>query len=355
MLPRLAIIAVAMWPLLPSANGQPQAGELTSPHAQRGKDSAPPAPAEGLWPSQRLVNLMLVRWAERVSHKYELDDVQRAKVREVVTKRWSGFLTQNRSSIQPIVNELIEMRLELQPPTKDRVQAWAERAMPLLEKVREQFDQGTAEFRKVLTPLQRVEFEVDALKIGIGMKLAEQKLQQWKKGKYEQGDLWEPPSAQRRRRRSERRDAGPPAADFGTRGSQPDRTGAAGSLPAGASTTPPPDQTDQIALELQAWDRYVEEFIRIYALDEGQRDAVRSVLSELKDRAIAHRDRRRDDMADLEQRIETFTGNDDELADLKQQLTELYGPIDDMFQELKHRIEQIPTQKQRAKVAQNSE
>ena len=114
----------------------------------------------------------------------------------------------------------------------------------------------------------------------------------------------------------------------------------------------PAAQEDQIALEVVAWERYVEEFIRIYGLDEGQRTAVLSCLSELKQRAIAHRDKRRDDIATLELRISNFTGSDEELAGLKEQLTELYGPIDDMFQELKARIEQIPTARQRAEAAQ---
>ncbi len=352
MLARLAIIAVVSWPLAAALGVQTEDGAIPPPQAQREGDTAPLSPPEGLWPSQKLLNLMLGRWAEQVSEKYDMDDVQAAKLRAKVTERWGGFLKQNRSTIQPIVNEFIEMRMELQPPAKDRVQAWAERTTPVFDRFRAQLNQGMAEFREVLTPFQRVRFEIDALKLAVGMKLAEGKLKQWKKGEFDENDFWETPAAERKKRRAERRRRRKEEAE---KTAEADATAPAGPTSADASTTPPTGKTDQIAVELKGWDRYVEEFIRIYALDEGQRDAVLSVLSELKDRAIAHRDRRRDDIVKLEHRIKTFTGADDELSDLKQRLTELYGPIDDMFKELKRRVEQIPTQKQRARVAENSD
>jgi hypothetical protein len=77
---------------------------------------------------------------------------------------------------------------------------------------------------------------------------------------------------------------------------------------------------------------------------------VLSVLSELKERALSHRDRHRDEIAKLEARIASFGGSEEELPELKGQLTELYGPIDDMFKELKLRIESVLTAEQRGGV-----
>lgn len=284
------------------------------------------------------MNLMLTRWADEVSRQYELDDAQRTKVREAVVKRWSGFLNEHRSAIQPIVNEFVEMRMELEPPTKERVQAWAKRATPVFEQFREQLNQGTAEFREILTPLQRSKFELQALQFGVGVQVAEQKLKQWQNGEFEPSEFWEPTTdPERRERREERRRHRQEAAKKQ------------------AKAEPEPEETDQIALELKAWEDYVKAFVRIYSLDNGQRTTALSILSELKQRAIAHRDRHRDDIAKLEERIQSFTGTEEELADLKKQLTELYGPIDEMFNELKRRIEQIPTTEQLAAVAKNGE
>ena len=308
-----------------------------APPAEVTQDVAPSGQLEGLWPSEKLMSLMLTRWADEISRQHELDDEQRTKVREAVTKRWSTFLNENRRTIQPLVNEFIEMRMGLEPPKKEQVQAWAGKATPAFEQVCEQVDQGTAEFREILNPLQRAKFEREALKIGVGLQIARQKLKQWEAGEYEVGEVWQPKASERRQRRAERQ----------RRSSEQETK----TTPAAPKT----EETDQIALELGAWEEYVEEFVGVYQLDEGQRTATLSVLAELKERAIGHRDRRRDEIAKLEHHIETFTGSEEELGELKKQLTELYGPIDEMFQELKRRIEQIPTARQRETVADNGE
>ena len=116
------------------------------------------APAEGLWPSPKLLNLMLLRWAEEAFDEYDLDGDQRTKVREATVKRFETFLTENRSQIQPLANEFIEMRMTLEPPSKERVQAWADRALPVFEKTRDKIRENNDEFRKMLRPMQRAKF-----------------------------------------------------------------------------------------------------------------------------------------------------------------------------------------------------
>ncbi len=285
--------------------------------------------AEGLWPSPKLMRLMLQRWVEEACDEYELDAEQRAAVKEEAIERWSEFLTENRAQLQPLVNEFLEMRMDLTPPPSERVKEWAERAEPVFEKTRQQVGESHDEFRKVLRPMQRAKFEVDALKMNAGMAIAEQKLAQWKRGEVDNDVFWEARSADRRSRREERRRR------------REEREAAEAQATA---ETP----VDQIAAELGRWDKYVADFITGFRLDEGQRTAALSCLSELKERAIAHRDHRREDVAKLEQQIESFTGSPSTLEELKKQLAELYGPIDEMFKELKSRLEVIPTTQQRA-------
>jgi len=280
---------------------------------------------------------MLLRWAEETCAEYDLDDPQRAKVRDDLVEQWSGFLTENRSVLQPLANEFIEMRMTLEPPSKERVHAWAERALPVFEKTRDQIRESHDEFRKVMRPMQRAKFEVDALQMSAGLAIAEQKLKEWKQGEFDKDVFWEPLPAERRARREERR----------RRRTGPDPTAVAES---------PKTPVDQIAVELDSWEKYVADFVQLFHLDEGQRTAALSCLSELKERAIAHRERRRDEIARLEYRIQNNTATlEAPLDDLKKQLRELYGPIDDMFKELQTRLEQIPTAEQRAAVAQRQQ
>ena len=334
MLFRLSLVAGSVLLFLAPALGQQTVPADETAPDRPAKPAEPPA-LEGLWPSAKLMHSMLVRWADDASARYELDDAQRAKVREAVVQRWTGFLNENRATLQPLANEFFELRMSPEPPPKEAVQAWAKRAAPVLAQFREQINEGTEEFGRVLNPLQRAKFELENLQVGVGLRVAEQKLKNWQEGNFEPREFWIPPRAERRRQREERRRAA-----------------------AGGEAVKPeaaPVETDQVVLELQAWDKYVEEFVRIYDLDEAQRTTARSCLTELKRRALDHRDRRREEIARLEERIQNNRGTDEELAEIKKQLLELYGPIDDLFKELKRRIETIPTTEQRARVAERSE
>lgn len=305
------------------------------PEANGVQSNAPAdaAPSDGLWPSPKLLNLMLVRWAEETCEEYDLDDDQRAKVRETMVKRFEGFLTDNRSQIQPLANEFLEMRMTLEPPSKERVQDWADRALPLFEKTRDQIRESNDEFRKVLRPMQRAKFEIDALQMGAGMAIAEQKLKEWKGGEFDKAIFWEPLPAERGERREERRSRSEPRHPSG---GQAD------------ASEPAETPVDQIVAELDRWEKYVVDFVQMFNLNEGQRTTALSCLSELKERALAHRDRHRQDIARLEYRIEHNTASDAPLDELKKQLNELYGPIDDMFKELQNRLDKVPTAQQRA-------
>lgn len=339
---RLTVVTMILFPLSMVTNGQTADAVPPDRSGPPGAD-APPAEPQGLWPSPKLMNLMLLHWADEFSHQYELTSAQRTLVRDAVVKRWSPFFKENNSAIRPLVNEFIEMRLELEPPDLKTVQAWAKRAMPLFEQVREQINLGTADLREILNPNQRAKFERQVLELEVGLQAAEKRLTQLQRGDFdvrELPELWEPNAAERRKRRQERRRR----MDNAGKTLEPGVT----DWKVGPTIINKVDQeeTDQIALELKAWEAYTEGFIRVYHLDEGQRSAVLSFLSELKQRAMAHRDTRREDIAKLEQRIDRFAGGDAELTELKEQLTELYGPIDEMFKELKHRIKQVPTAEQ---------
>ena len=337
MLIRMLILTVGLWSMQGLGDAPP--GTSSPPTAQSDTKSA--TPPEGFFLlSSNVADLLIVRVADEFSHEYELDKAQADKVREAMVKRWGGFLRENREAIQPVVNEMFEIRFDIKPPAKERVQAWAGRALPLLDKMREQVEQGRGDLREVLTPEQRVRLDQQALELGFGLKLARQRLHQLKEGAFEAEhlrELWEPPAAQRAQRREKRRRQREEAAN---QREQTERQQTA--------------EADQITLELKAWETYVENFMQTYRLDEGQRGAAISCLSELKQRAIEHRDRHRDEITAMEHRIKNFSGSDEALEQLKRDLTKLYGPIDEMFQELKRRIEPIPTAVQRTAIDVNA-
>jgi len=302
---------------------------------------------------------LLVRWAEEVGHRYELDDPQRGQLRDQVLKRWTPFLQEHKRRFQPLFNEFLEMRLGVEPPKKEQVQDWAERAAPLFDDVRKQLDEGASGFREILTPAQRIKFEFDFLGYQAGAKMAEAMLRQWQGGKYDEKEVWTPPG---RRTVSNQNEAGQGMdKETGTNQKRSDqeapfRTGSPGDRADQSREREGADATgeDQIALELDAWTSYIGRFIQLFELNDAQKGAVLSMLQELKSRATDHRDRHHEEIERLEQRIAHFSGGDKEMEELKKQLAELYGPVDEMFQELKKRIDNVPTEAQRAAAQEKS-
>lgn len=318
---KIASIILSVWPGV-LAGAQPNDKVGPSPPTPQATAADSAVPREGLWPSSKLLGSLLARVADQVAHRYELDEDQRKRARDLITSRWKTFLDDNRNELQPLLNEFIEMRMDLEPPDKDRVEQWAKRAGPAFELFREQIETGASEFREVLTPRQRTQFEVERLQLGFGLTVAEQKLRLWQQGQFEEREFWQPPPAERRRRREQ-----------GGSAKEQDQKPTA--------TEDAKTETDPILQELAAWDRYVEQLILLYKFDDAQRTTALSVLTELKGRALDHRQRRKEDIASLENRIGTFSGSDDELDELQKRLTELYGPVDDMFEELKRRLDSI--------------
>lgn len=288
--------------------------------------SPPPPPMEGLWPSDKLMSQLLLRWADDVCVQFDLDESQREKASSGLVKRWSPFLNEKRGQLQPLLNEFVEMRMDLKPPSADQVKAWAQRALPVFQECREQMNQGTTEFREILHSGQRIKFEIEAAKFNAGMVYAEHKLMRWREGDFEEKELWEPTPAERRKRRAEKE-----------RKDHADRAAAART------------EKDPIAVELDSWEEFTKQFILKFALDEPQRLAALSCLEELRGRALEHRDRHRSEIARLESRIQRHAGSETELNDIKIELSKLYGPVDEMFQELKRRLEAIPSDAQREK------
>lgn len=294
------------------------------------KEVKPADESLGLWPSPKLTRLLVRRWATRMGDRYDMDDTQREKLQGAVVDRWLPFLKKHRDDMEPLFEEFVEMRLELSPPSREDAQAWARRALPLLDVLRTELADGADDMREFLTPMQRLKFEAQRLQFALGMSIAEQRLKNFESGEFDADaldDLWKPNASRRRARRKER------AAERARKNAK-DRDASG--------------PTDQIELELLAWEKYINDFIKQYELNDGQITAVRSCFDELKQRAKLHRERHGHDLDELERRIQAHGGGEQETKELEERLTELYGPIDDMFGELKRRIELIPTMVQRA-------
>ncbi len=310
-------------------------GQTTPPVAKPdGKVIAAAKAPEGLWPSEKLLGLLLARVADQVTDRYGLPEDRRGDVREAFVNRWSGFLNDHRGQIQPLANEFLEMRLGLTPPDKTRVQEWAERTGPLFDEIKRQVRDSRMAVGETLEPGERTKFAAESMAMEVGLQFVEMKLSEYASGHFDEVDFWQPYGMDREAKQELRDNR---------------RTKRRAAVAEIRRTQPP---VDQVGIELSLWEVFTVDFIRIYDLDEGQRSAARSCLSELSERARSHRDRYRDEILRLERQIAGEKSTESELVEIQEKLVSLYGPIDEMFSELKNRLGRIPTSHQRARVSE---
>lgn len=287
----------------------------------------------GFWPTHRMMESLIGRWAEMVASRYELDERQQKELLSQMQRRWLRFADDNEKLLKPLFNDYVEMRLQMEQPTKEQIIEWSQRAAKAFDLFESEINRGTEEMRNLLREDQLPKFEADVLGFQAGMQFARIQLGRWQQGEYREQEFWDPPMAVRRARRAEE-EARRAAAEKSR-----------GEADAAAVSTAPPDQ---VAAEVDAWQKYVEEFIARYRLDTAQQKTARSILHEMRERALSFRDANKLEIDRLEERIAASRGTPEETAAIEKDLKRLYGPIDALFEEMKRRLEPIPTAEQKA-------
>jgi len=255
---------------------------------------------------------------------------QRDTIRNAIVAEWRGIMDPNDPTVRDLVLGYLSMRTADAPPRTETVKAWGRHAATLRNKHAARLSKKKETLLGEKDPKRRAQLELEVAVMSALDDLSRDRIERWAAGDFDPGVFWQAPL-----RRPITGDA-PPVQQ------QPRRT---------ADRQPTPTPQDPISVELARWTRYVTEFIRRFALDGGQRDAAQSCLSELSSRAAAHRERYREQIADLERRMQSKKTSPQIEADIQKDLIRLYGPIDDMFAELRARLDQIPTNEQKKHAA----
>jgi hypothetical protein len=277
------------------------------------------APLEGIWPTSKMVDNLLSRWADDTSVKYDLDGEQSEQLRTAMIKRWSGFIKENRKTLQPLINEYLESQFAMEQPDTEAVSNWAKRALGIFDAFEQQLIDTHGDMQEIMTPKQQMKLAKESFKMTAGLELFRAKLESWERGQIEKRDWWQPTTSarreQRERRKREREEA--------------ERIKKA--------KTPLDTQLDQ-------WEAFVADFAKEYQFDDAQRAAADSILRECKQRAGDHRARHKSRF----EAIELSTTEDSASAEKAAKKKELYEPINSLFAELKSRVGRLRTTAQLA-------
>jgi hypothetical protein len=301
----------------------------------------PPAnePLVGLWPTPRMIDNLILRLGARIGEEYDLDTTQQDDLNARLLRRWGEFARENRRDLQPLINDYLEKRLAMNPPTNQEVAEWSANALPIFRRLRHEAEAGEQEVREVLDSEQRAAFDARRPQRMMGLTLFEGQLKRWSVGKFDPAEWWDPPAGYEPQASSNRDTAtgdGDGSASLpGTRSIVQDAPDAADGylLPA------------RVAGEFHAWEKYVIDFCDRFNLDRSQRNAAASILRELLNRARDHVYARRYRIAALEEKIAHGSGEANEA--FEREVAELYGPIDHLYAQLVERIESLPTSGQR--------
>jgi hypothetical protein len=246
----------------------------------------------------------------RVSERYGLTEQQASQIRPKILWHSMKVMGRHVTTLFDLSEEILSARLEQRPFAPAEVARWSQLSEPIVLDARAEFETFIREVEPLLTPEQKKILQRDRDAEDRRVRTILERMGEWQQGR------WKP------------EDWGLQDDPLHTGGRMPPTLGDE-SADIGAPPEPAVlyDPTDE-----DAWQRYVRDFIRRYGLDEEQSTTAWAVLRDLRARAGAHR-------AALEHEAAG--------APMEVRMAPVYERL---FEELKSRLDRIPTEDQRQAV-----
>ncbi|MFO0837669.1 MAG: hypothetical protein U1D55_04020 [Phycisphaerae bacterium] len=326
-----------------------------------------PVPSEGFWPTSKMVDLAIDRITEEMSGKYDFDEYQLQKTREIIKEQIPRWMNENRGELQTLFNQFVEVQLNDEPPKPEDVAKWAQRALGMFDQFKGIVTTTGERMREYLNEDQISTLEGELAAFDVGSKFVSNKLGGWAEGRYDPKTEWirdqkvrhDVDVAQQRKLESEMesertkaiaRAKGEPIPPETQEPEQPvevQPVAAATEAPAAPKSEVPRD----VSTPQDEWSRYVAWFKNYYELTPEQIQKADTFLAaQRKSRAdyLSHKG------ADLERIQQKFriAKEKEQLDAAEKEYQKLQEPIVGMFSRLKEKLETLPTRAQRKKAAE---
>ena len=268
---------------------------------------------QGLWDPQA----MMKQASEGIARHYRLNEEQKAFTSKLLAERVTKFLSKHNKNLWPLLMELTQQQMSGKEPSKETAKRIAEMGSPIFADARAEIMSGQDEFRKILTDQQKKIHDRDLKGLNAQFKQIDRRFQNWKSGNV-----------------SGRH-------PLGGIGLGPGR---------GQQIVPGPSR--RANTPEAKWERYVRRFNADYRLDDTQQRSTGAILQDLKDHASQYHKTHRKELAQADEMVreaQMAKPFDKKNLDTAKRIRYLRNkPFDDWFEELKSRLEQVPTEKQRA-------
>lgn len=272
---------------------------------------AAPDPMSSVWNPQ----MMIERSVKQATQRYHLTPAQEQVARKMTTDGVNAFLDKHEQDLRDLLRQAIQARLSGQTPTPDQAKAWAEKARPLFEEAKKAIVDGNRQFRDSLTDEQKKTFDADQKDMEQQLNFNAGTLDRWSRGEFDAGRDW-----------NNGRDSQAP--------------------------------TSQPRPELDRFERYARRFIENYKLDAGQIAQVMGIVAQNRKRAEEYWYSHKTDMQVVRSRVQEFSRDPNDrqrYLEATRQLAELNKPVNDVYNEMRERLDLIPTESQRKVFDETSE
>jgi len=334
-----------------------------------------PVPTSGVWPTPRMLDLILGHIAEGMRSHYNMDDSQVMATSDLLKAKFPGWLETNRGELQGLVNWYLETILSDQAPTPEEVAQWARRIEPLAEQFLQLTKETAGEMETYLTDEQRVTLQGEVAVLELAFRNFRGRIENWKNGGFDAETEWPGgnrfPATRRRQEQDfekeaeETREAVRRYYGVGERINRP-----AGESQTGASADASADEDVQVenpkrsrqpapaggAAAKDEWVKYTEAFIQRYKLVEDQRIKANAILKQFMDERDRYLRRKLAEIMAFETRLKKADEAHDEVerAKVKADYDRVARALDNMFQRLKSQLDRLPTRKQRTEAAKET-
>ena len=320
--------------------------------AGRSRSDGPPQ----LLFTDEIIDLAIDRIMDQMAEHYAFDENQLYDARDVVKSRFPQFISENRTAIVGVINDYLAAMLGAEAPDPEWVAEWTQRAQPLLGQFLDLVDESADEMDTFMTDEQRVKLAGERAMLDVARNYVTERFDRWAVGGYDPEVEWhgnpgfrEQEMAREQQLRDEQETARAEAVGerLGVVGAQLDKS------PEDTEEDTPEAKTSRpTAGAKDEWERYVEDFIQRYQLDEGQQNAAHKILTSLQGYRDKYLRRKAKDIEVLEQRL-VAAKTDTDRDKVRTTYERLNAPLDRYFQQLKDRLDRIPTRKQRAAAAES--
>lgn len=273
------------------------------------------------------IDSMIRQAGENVSKRYNCNEEQTQFTKDMMEAGVNKFLRENQDEIWPLLRELWPYQVKGELPDSDTAKRIAKRLLPLIERAQKTIHEANDIWAQRLSPEQRKLYEFDRKEMDDTFEQMRTNFKKWESGEVVPQPIFPRP---------EKKPTEPP------KPSKPDPDQVSG----------PPNRelrATNKAMLMGEFQRYVEKFIRDYKLDATQAESARSILREMDSRADAHLSKVKPQMDEvLKKKLEARKNAEwKKYVELDKEIETLNAPVKELFDELKDRLNKIPTEDQK--------